>query len=76
MKVKALASGNDGVWNFVQFCGGEDEVNMGGGFFQSFEEGVEGGFGEHVNFVDDVNFLFGEGGGKLGFFNEVANIVN
>lgn len=37
-----------------------------GRFFKRFEERVEGAFGEHVGFVDDVDFESTEGGAVLG----------
>lgn len=71
-----LASGGDGDGDFFEVGGGEDEDDVGGGFFQSFEKGVEGGFREHVNFVDDVDLEFAFRWGDDGFFAEVADVVN
>jgi hypothetical protein len=39
-----LTAGNDGVGDFVDFGGREDENEVGAGFLHRFEEGVEGVF--------------------------------
>ena len=46
----------------MDFGGGEDKFYVGGRFFEGFEECVKGLGGEHVNFVDDIDFEFSAGG--------------
>ena len=62
-EVEALAAGEDGGGEFLDFGGGKDEFYVGGRFFEGFEEGVEGFVGEHVDFVDDIDFEFSAGRG-------------
>ena len=71
-----LRARGDGDGDFFEVGGGEDENDVGGRFFESFQEGVEGAFREHVNFVDDVDFIFPFRGGDGGFFAEVADVVD
>ena len=59
LQVKALAAGNDGRQNLVDFGCRKDEFCMFGRFFDGFEQSVPGALGEHVDFVDDVDFVFG-----------------
>ena len=42
--------------------GGEDKFYVGGRLFEGFEQCVKGLGGEHVNFVDDIDFEFSAGG--------------
>lgn len=62
-EVEALAAGEDGGGEFLDFGGGEDKFYVSGRFFEGFEEGVKGFVGEHVDFVDDIDFEFSAGGG-------------
>ena len=65
---KDLDARGDGDGDFLEIGGGENEDDVGGRFLESFEEGVEGFFGEHVDFVDDVDFVFPFCRGDGGFF--------
>lgn len=75
-EVEALAAGDDGGEDFVRFGGGEDEFDVFGGFFEDFQEGVEGGIGEHVDFIDVVDFKAGAGGCEGGGFAEGADLLD
>ena len=44
IKNECLASRDNGFWNFLEFGGGEEEVDVVRWFFEGFEEGVEGAF--------------------------------
>ena len=46
----------------MDFGGGEDKFYVGGRFFEGFKKCVKGLGGEHVNFVDDIDFEFSAGG--------------
>jgi len=46
----------------LDFGGSEDKFYVGGRFFEGFEECVKGFGGEHVNFVDNIDFEFSAGG--------------
>jgi hypothetical protein len=60
----------------LDFGGGEDEFYVRRGFFEGFEEGVEGGVGEHVDLIDVVDFELAASGGVFDGFAEVADLVN
>lgn len=55
VEVEDLAAGEDGRQDLMLFGGGEDENGISGGFFQGFEEGIEGRGGEHVYLVNDID---------------------
>ena len=56
-EVEALAAADDGREDFVGLGGGEEKFDIGGRLFEGFEKRVEGLFGEHVHFVDDVDLV-------------------
>ncbi|EKY07669.1 hypothetical protein HMPREF9120_00948 [Neisseria sp. oral taxon 020 str. F0370] len=70
------AAGEDGDGDFVRVGGGEDEFDVLGRLFEGFEHGVKRTFGEHVHFVDDIDFVFARGGGVLGVFQYFADVVD
>jgi hypothetical protein len=47
----------------LDFGRGEDKFYVGGRLFQSFEESIEGLGGEHMDFIDDIDFKLSSGGG-------------
>ena len=75
-KVEALAAGDDGGENFVGFGGAEDEDYVGGRLLQGLEEGVRGGLGEHVGFVDDVDLVAAFDGREVYTVADTANFVD
>ncbi|MFM1945365.1 MAG: hypothetical protein RI897_4347, partial [Verrucomicrobiota bacterium] len=75
-EVEALAAGEDRWEDFFRFGGGEHEFYVGGGFFEGFEEGVEGLLGKHVHLVDDVDFEFGGGGSVFDRIAEGADFID
>lgn len=46
------------------------------GLFERFEEGVEGGGGEHVYLIDDVHLVLTQGGSYVYLVDEGANVVH
>jgi hypothetical protein len=56
-QLMALAAGKNRNGNFVGFGGSEKEHHMGRRFLQGFEQGVESGNAQHVDFIDDINFV-------------------
>ena len=62
-EIKPLATGENGGGEFLDFGRGENKFYVSGRFFEGFEEGIEGLVGQHVDFVDDVDFEFSSGGG-------------
>ena len=62
-QIKPLATGENGGGEFLDFGRGENKFYVSGRFFEGFKEGIEGLVGQHVDFVDDVDFKFSAGGG-------------
>ena len=56
-EIEALAAAEDGHRDLVDLGGGEDEVHIGRRLFEGLQQCVEGLGGEHVDFVDDVDFV-------------------
>ena len=75
-QIKSLAAADDGGEDFVGFGGGEEKFHMHWGLFQSFEEGVEGLFGQHVHFVDDVDLIFARRWRVSDRFVDLADVVD
>jgi hypothetical protein len=69
-KIEDLATRNDGVGDLLDFGGGEDEADVSFGFFNGFEERIESSLGEHMDLVNDINFLFERSGGIEGFVED------
>ena len=56
-KIMPLAAREDRVRQLVRLGGGEDELHMRRRLLKRLEQCVEGLRGQHVNFVDDVDFV-------------------
>ena len=56
-QVKSLAAGKDGGQHFLRVGGGEQELHMRGRLLEGLEQRVKSRRGEHVNFVNDVDFV-------------------
>ena len=63
LKGESLAPGQDGGRHLVQFGGGQDEHEVFRRLLQNLQQGIEGGGGEHMHLVHDVNPLAHGGGG-------------
>jgi hypothetical protein len=68
LKFKALAAGNNGPWNFMGFRRVENKFYVFRWFLQSLKQRIEGGWGKHVDLIDDVNFEAARSGRILTFF--------
>ena len=62
--------------DFVNFSGGQDEDGMWRRFFERFEKRVEGRSGKHVDFVDDIDFVFALRWREVDLVAQVAHIVH
>ena len=62
--------------NVLGLRGGEHEDDVVGRLFQSLEQRVEGGVGDLVGFVEDVDFEAVAGGAIAGGFAEFADFVD
>jgi hypothetical protein len=75
-EVKSLAAADDRWQDFMGLCGGEEKFGLLGGLFECFEEGVEGLLGEHVHFVDDVDFVFAVAWGIADGLVDLPDVVD
>ena len=71
-----LAPGEDGGGHLVQLRGGQDEHQMLRRLLQNFQQGVEGGSGQHVDLVHDVHPLFHIGRGVNGLVPQGTDLVH
>jgi hypothetical protein len=60
-----LASRLNGLRNFEALCGRKDPEDIGGWFFEAFEQSIEGLAGQHVDLVNDENPVAVPGRAKL-----------
>ena len=60
----------------MHFRCGKHENGMGWGLFEGFQQGIKGGIGEHVHFIDNVNAVGPPEGGKLHIFSKLSNIIH
>ena len=75
-EVEALAAADDRGEHFVRLCCGKKEFSSLGRFFKGFQEGIESLLGEHVHFVDDVDFIFSMTGGVADRFIDLPDVVD
>ena len=73
---KLQAAAQNGNGDFVRICGRKDEFDVFGRLFQRFQHRVERAFGEHMHFVDDIDFVFAGGRRVLGVFQYFADVVD
>ena len=73
---KLQAAAQNGNGDFVRIGGGKDEFDVFGRLFQRFQHRVERAFGEHMHFVDDIDFVFAGGRRVLGVFQYFADVVD
>jgi hypothetical protein len=60
----------------LDFGRGEDKFYVGGRLFQSFEKSIEGLGGEHMDFIDDIDFKLSSGGGVRDAFPKFLDAFN
>ena len=56
-QIKSLAARQNRHRNFANFCSGKDKFDMRGRLFQGLEQRVESVGRQHVNLIDDVDFV-------------------
>ncbi len=76
VKAEMLTARSDGLRNIFRFrrCHHEDDVR--GRLFKRLEQGIEGGLGDLVRFIKDVNLVAVAGGRVAGGVAEFANLVD
>src|SRR6185503_11476349 len=75
-EVEALAAGENCRQDFLRVGRGEDEFDVGRWFFERFQQRVERGGAEHVDFVDDVDLELGAGGRVPAGLAEFADLFD
>ena len=71
-----LHPGQDGGGQLLGFGSRQNKDHMGRRFLQRFQKRVEGGGGQHVNFVDDVDLVFSHLGGIAHLFQQFADVIH
>ncbi len=73
---EVLAAGADGLGDVFGLGGGHHEDDVVGGLLEGLEQGVEGGVGDLVGFVEDVDLVLVAGGAVAGGVAEFADLVD
>ena len=58
------------------FCGGQDELGIRRRLFQGLQEGVEGGGAEHVDLVDDIDFVLSDLRRDAHLLHQVSDVIH
>ena len=75
-KMKALCSTDDGCRYFMYLCRCKNKYDVFWRLLERFEERVKAFAGEHMDFIDDVDFVFCTHWCDMDFFTEVADVVD
>ena len=75
-KVVSLAARLDGGEHLFRFGRRQNEFDVARWLFKRLQQGVEGVFGEHVDFVDDVDFEPAARRAILGVVDHVADVIH
>ena len=76
VKAEVLAARADGLGDVFGLRGGHHEDDVVGWLLEGFEEGVEGGVGDLVRLVEDVDLVLVARGAIAGGVAEVADLVD
>ena len=76
LEVVNLTTAEDGWKNLVLLCGGQDKDDIRRWLFKSFEECIESGTAEHVNFINDEHLVLAYLRGNLYLFYQFADIFH
>ena len=74
-QIKALTPRQDCNRNLVDFCRCEQKLYMARRFFKRLQQRIKRVFGQHVNFVDDVDFVACRHGRVPHSLNNLPHIV-
>ena len=76
LEVKTLHTAQNRLRHLVDFGRCKNENHVGWRFFERLEESVEGASREHVDFVDDEDFVLADDGRVLHTFNHIADVID
>ena len=76
VEIEALAAGQDGSREFVDFRRGQDELDVFRRLFEGLQKSVESAGGKHVDFVDDVDTVFAADGCEVRFVTDLTDVVD
>ena len=76
VEAEVLAARADGLGNVLGLGGGHHEDDVLGRLFQRLQQGVEGGVGDLVGFVEDVDLVAVAGGAVAGGVAQLADLVD
>ena len=76
VEAEVLAAGADGLGDVLGLGGGHHEDDVVGWLLEGLEEGVEGGVGDLVGLVEDVDLVAVAGGSVAGGVPEFADLVD
>ena len=75
-EVETLAAGEHRHRHFPDLGGGEDELHMLGRLLERLQQAVEGRLRQHVDFVDDVDLVAGDGRAVARGLDDLADVVD
>ena len=76
MKAEVLAARADGLGDVLGLRGGHHEDDVVGRLFEGLEQGVEGGVGDLVRLVEDVDLVLVARGAVAGGVAQLADLVD
>ena len=75
-QIESLTPGDNCRQNFIDFCCCKNKFCMSGRFFNGFQQSIPRTLGKHVDFVDDVNFIFRTDRQMDDFFTDFAGFIH
>ena len=76
LEIKSLATTLNGGGNFVRLGGAQNKFHVRRRLFHGLQQRVEGRRGEHVHFVNDVNFVGTARRQNARLGNQVARVIH
>ena len=75
-KIMSLASGENGQGNLLRLGGCKHEQHMGRWLFKRFQQSIKGCCREHVDFINDVNFVAAVGRHVPDIIPDIADLIH
>ena len=75
-EIKSLAAALNCIKDFVNFCCRKDENNVFRRFFKCFQQRIECRIRKHMDFVDNIDFVFAVNRCIENFFQNILSIFN